>query len=296
MDFTFAQVKTHLQLTLDTTPLPSYGNLMNDVLISGGLILAGFALRSFASIWLGRLGSIAILSGSYRAGLLLFHETWAGIIVALLWLLIPAVQVLWSARHYELPLDKKFRPRRPPPSEFFPNLVELTDEFIAEGFELVEDVGWQSEHWEQFSRLLVHSDRKLQGCIHFHTQGANALGYAALITRTEDGRQWTSWNYPYNPGLKLPPELILNRQPFAQNLHDLMLQHEEFIQKSTPATIVAPNPDHLVEMIQDELRRQIDHNLDAGLLRLSGRGHFMYSWRGALFVLRQFMIDLLRYS
>lgn len=269
---------------------------MNDLLIAGGLILAGFALRTFASVWLGRIGNLTLLAGTYLAAMALFHSVGLAVAVTSLWLVVPAARVLWTARHFELPLDKRFSPRRPPSREDFPQLEELTREFTDEGFVEVEDVGWQSAKWEQFSRLLVNEDLQVQGSIHFHRQGTAAMVYVSLVSRTADGRQWTTWNYPYRLGLKVPPEMVLNSEPDAQSLTDLLARHETFVVcKTASAKILAPDPARLVEITQDELCRQIDHNLDNGLLQLSGAGNFTYSWRGTLYVLRQFLIDLLRY-
>ena len=283
-------------LALDTTGGWIYRRAMNEMLIAGGLMLAGFALRTFASVWLGRIGNLTVLCGTYLAAMALFHSVGLAVAVTSLWLVIPAARVWWTAQHFELPLDKRFTSRRAPSREDFPQLAELTREFTGEGFVVVEDVGWQSEHWDQFSRLLVNEDQQVQGSIHYHRQGSGSLVYVSLISRTADGRQWTTWNYPYRLGLKVPPEMILNCEPDAHSLSDLLARHETFVARKTAAAkILPPEPERLVEMTQDELCRQIDHNLDAGLLQLSGAGNFTYSWRGTLYVLRQFLIDLLRY-
>ena len=268
---------------------------MNEMLIAGGLILAGFALRTFARVWLGRMGNLCVLCGSYLAAVALFHSVGLAVALTSLWLVIPAARVLWTAHHFELPLDKRLSPRRPPNHDDFPELEELTSEFTSGGFSAVEDVGWQSGHWEQFSRLLVNEDLQVQGSIHFHRQRSVSMFYVSLVSRTADGRQWTTWNYPYRLGLKVPPEMILNYELDTHSFGDLLARHQTFVARETDAAkILLPDPERLVELTQDELCRQIDHNLDAGLLQLSGAGKFTYSWRGTLYVLRQFLIDLVR--
>ena len=51
-----------------------------------------------------------------------------------------------------------------------------------------------------------------------------------------------------------------------------------------------------LDRLRTESRRQVDHNLDQGLITLSGEGTFRYSWRGYLFLWRQFLRDMVRLS
>ncbi len=53
---------------------------------------------------------------------------------------------------------------------------------------------------------------------------------------------------------------------------------------------------HLYRPEANELRLQIDHNLDQGLIRLSGNGTVKYSWRGLVFLWCQFLKDMVRLS
>ena len=60
--------------------------------------------------------------------------------------------------------------------------------------------------------------------------------------------------------------------------------------------IQAIGPDEIRPLMEKELRMQIDHNLDKGLIRLSGNGTFRYSWRGMFFMWYQFLKDMVRLS
>ena len=55
-----------------------------------------------------------------------------------------------------------------------------------------------------------------------------------------------------------------------------------------------PDPDEVINEIEGEMRRQIDHNLSKGIIQLTGDGHFRYSFRGLFFLWRQFIRDMLR--
>jgi len=42
------------------------------------------------------------------------------------------------------------------------------------------------------------------------------------------------------------------------------------------------------------MRKQVEHNLSTGIIRLTGDGNFKYSKRGLLFLWMQFVKDMIR--
>ena len=74
--------------------------------------------------------------------------------------------------------------------------------------------------------------------------------------------------------------------------------HETFLLRNgiLPENIQALDPEEIRPLLEKELRLQIDHNLDQGLIRLSGNGTFKYSWRGLVFLWCQFLKDMVRLS
>ena len=52
--------------------------------------------------------------------------------------------------------------------------------------------------------------------------------------------------------------------------------------------------EEIEDAIEQEMRKQVDHNLAAGLIQLTGDGHFQYSKRGLLFLWGQFVKDMVR--
>jgi hypothetical protein len=64
--------------------------------------------------------------------------------------------------------------------------------------------------------------------------------------------------------------------------------------KIDPADLLVPNPEAIEGDIESEMRRQVDHNLKSGIIRLTGDGHFQYSRRGLLFLWCQFIKDMIR--
>jgi len=58
--------------------------------------------------------------------------------------------------------------------------------------------------------------------------------------------------------------------------------------------LLIPDPDEVVNQIESDMREQIDHNLQVGLITLTGDGHFRYSLRGLFFLWKQSVKDMIR--
>lgn len=272
---------------------------MREILLIAGLMIGGFALRSFASIWLRRMGLVVILYATFRCGVAVVGSVWAGWVAMALWVLVPAMQILWQTRRTSLPMVRELRPRRAPSAHEFPDLALWTEEFESEGFEQIEDIGWEDaeDGIKLFSRLMLHAETNLQGSINLQSQHGIILASKALVTRSEEGKQWVTSNSPFSSGLRLPPYVSLHRVPDADTLAELLDLHEGFCAGRTLLSQkISPDPDSLVRLLQEEAKQQIDHNLDSGLLRMAGNGRFAYSWRGSWFVVWQVMMDLVRHS
>jgi hypothetical protein len=46
--------------------------------------------------------------------------------------------------------------------------------------------------------------------------------------------------------------------------------------------------------MENDLRDQIAHNIDKGVLKPTGAGDVKYSWRGMIYLWCQFLLDLVR--
>jgi len=57
---------------------------------------------------------------------------------------------------------------------------------------------------------------------------------------------------------------------------------------------MVPDPDELLAQIEEEMQRQIDHNVDCGLIKMTGDGHFQYSTKGLFFLWFQSVKDMIR--
>ncbi|MBP7948207.1 MAG: hypothetical protein KA004_01035 [Verrucomicrobiales bacterium] len=272
---------------------------MSELAIILGVLLAAYGLRTFGHPLLRRLGALVFLTASFLAGYFLFGSWWAGALCVALWFLLPWLEIILRLRRMTLPLDKSFRKRHAPSGDEMPELRELTEEIRGLGFEQGDDVGWDWENMRQFIRFFAHPDDKVQAAIHLNVQGAVSLVFVSLVTRSSDGRIWITWNYPFSYNMKLAPEFTLHRATRADSFEQLLTEHLYFLGENEPLLdelTVAPPLEELQALMERELRRLVDHNLDAGIICLSGEGRFRYSWRGCFFLWGQFLKDMVRLS
>lgn len=271
---------------------------MFELFIVLGVGVFAFALRSFENHWVRRLGGLAVLATSFLIGYFLTGSITVGFIGVATWFLLPWLEILTRIRRMRLPIDKRLRKRTPPSNRRFPDLAEVTEEIEELGFEYVEDTGWNWEGIDQFFRIFYDPETRTEVAVCLNEQGPVAFTYLAISSRTRDGKTWRTWNYPFSYTMMLAPNLMMNRFLSAHTFRDLVEQHRSFLLKNKigDAELVTEDPDEIPEQMENEVRRQIDHNLDRGLIALSGEGTFRYSWRGLFFLWRQFVVDMVKFS
>jgi hypothetical protein len=273
---------------------------MFQFLLLTGLAVLAVACRTFEAPLLRRAGALLILVVTYLLAWFLTGDHWIGVAAVIGWFFLPWVDILTRIRHLRLPLDKKLRYRFPPSQDVFPYLAELTEEVEQEGFEQVEDTGWQWEGLNQFMRIFYNPEKRMQAAICMHEQGGMAFAYFSLSSRADGkkGKLYTTWNYPFAYTMKTSPKAVLNRAPSVQNFGELVEQHQWFLihHCMTIDQLKELSGDSIQEQLQLETRQQVDHNLSAGLITLSGNGTFRYSWRGCVFLWLQFVKDMVRFS
>ncbi len=261
-----------------------------------GVALLSVALRSFRSVFLQKLGVFGVLCTSFLIGWLLSGYVVVGLFCASTWLLLPWLEILTRVRRLTLPLEKNLRHKNPPNRETFPALVELTGEVEGQGFEHVDDAGWDWEDYAQFFRLFYKPADRTQSALCLIDQHDVAFYYVSISSRAKNGTIWTTWNYPFSYSLKLVPAWRVNRLRGDVAFLDLYDSHRDFLRDN--GVIVADleelDPDKIQVEIQKDLRSQIAHNIAAGVLKQNDAGEIRYSWRGMFFIWFQFLRDLVR--
>jgi len=269
-----------------------------NILMVTGVAVLSMALRSFRHPWPHRAGTVGIFATSFLAGWLIGGHIWLGVLFVCSWLMLPWLEILTRVRALRLPIDRSLEPRTPPTRNTFPNFGELTSEVEQDGFEFVEDTGWEYGDQRQFFRLFYSESRRAQACICLVEQNDLAFFYISLTSVDPDGLHLTTWNYPFSYGLKLSPKVKFHRVggdvPFASLLEAHVLFLKE--QGLTLEGCREQDPSAFAKQIEQEMREQILHNLDRGLLVREGQEFIRYSVRGWFYLWLQFLRDLVRLS
>jgi len=125
-----------------------------------------------------------------------------------------------------------------------------------------------------------------------------AFAFISITSHDGDGNIWRTTNFPFAATLRCPPEVSWNHVPCGRNcFHHILRDHRAYLVRAkVPAShLRMPNPEEIEDSIEREMRHQIAHNLAAGIIRLTGDGHFQYSKRGLFFLWGQFIKDMVRF-
>jgi hypothetical protein len=260
-----------------------------------GVALLSIALRSFQTSLAQKAGAFGILASTFLA-LYFFTGSWlAGLVGALLWFFLPWLEILTRIRALRLPKEKALRPKSAPSSDVFPTLNEISREIENEGFAHINDAGWDWEDYKQFFRLFYKEEDRAQATICLNEQNDLSFYYLRISSRAR-GIIWTTWNYPLSYGLKLTPQFRINRQRPDQSFWQLYQSHKEYLRQNAVETSVidSMDEDRIQFEIENDLREQIAHNIDAGVLKPANEKEVKYSWRGMVYLWCQFLLDLVR--
>lgn len=261
-----------------------------------GVAVLSVALRSFQTPLAQKAGALGILAASFL-GVYFATDSWVlGLIGAISWLFLPWLEILTRIRALRLPKEKTLRRKNPPSSDVFPTLDEISREIENEGFKHVSDAGWDWEDYRQFFRLYYKEEDRAQATICLNEQHDLSFYYLRISSRARNGIIWTTWNYPLSYGLKLTPQFRINRQRPDQSFWQLYQSHRQFLRLQHVETgVIDPMDDDRIELeIENDLRNQIEHNIQKGVLTQTAEGEVKYSWRGMVYLWCQFLLDLVR--
>jgi hypothetical protein len=270
--------------------------MLFDLLLTLGIAVLSVALRSYQTSFAQKAGAIGILTASFLAIYFATGSFIWGSVGALSWLFLPWLEILTRIRALRLPKEKALRPKSPPSPDVFPTFDEISKEIENEGFTHISDAGWDWEDYRQFFRLYYKVDDRAQATICLNEQHDLSFYYLRISSRAQDGIIWTTWNYPLSYGLKLTPHFRINRQRPDQSFWQLYQSHREFLRQNNVETsvITAMDEERVQQEIENDLRDQIAHNIEKGVLTQTRDGEVKYSWRGMIYLWCQFLLDLVR--
>jgi len=261
-----------------------------------GVAVLSVALRSFQTSLSQKVGAIGILASTFLAVYFVSDSWIAGLGAAMAWFFLPWLEILTRIRALRLPKEKALRPKSPPSPDVFPTLDEISAEIHNEGFVHVSDAGWDWEDYRQFFRLFYKEEDRAQATICLNEQNDLSFYYLRISSRAKDGVTWTTWNYPLSYGLKLTPQFRINRQRPDQSFWQLHQSHRDFLRRNGVSAdmIDALDEERIQTEMENDLRDQIAHNIDKGVLKQTATGDIKYSWRGMIYLWCQFLVDLVR--
>ncbi|GHC46154.1 hypothetical protein [Roseibacillus persicicus] len=271
--------------------------MAREVLVVVGLVVFAAAFRACRKNWTRKLGALVFLVASFLALYFLTHNIWAGMLAVLGWFFLPWIELLTRVRKMRLPIDNQLQHRDPPEDEFFPNASRALAAMSDAHFEHVGDSAWKWAGMEQYFRLHWNPEERAVATVCLCEQDNVAFAFLAITSRAEDGRIFRTTNFPFSPTLKNPPGFHCKHVPCERNCFHLMLQdHQSFLAKMkvTHDDLTTPDPENLEDEIEEEMRVQIEHNLQHGIIERTNDGHFRYSVRGLFFLWKQFAKDMIR--
>jgi hypothetical protein len=270
---------------------------MRETLIVIGLVVLAVALRSSRTNLLRKLGALTLLGASFCLFYFLTGHIAGGLVGAVLWFFLPWIELLTRIRRMRLPLNNRLRHREVPNPSFFPNATEAAAAMEEAGFEHVSDCGWEWSGMQQFFRLYWHPEERAVAAVCLCEQSDVAFAFISITSHDDDGGIWRTTNFPFAPTLQCPPNVQWNHVPCERScFNQILADHRKYLGrvKVSPDRLQMPDPEEIEDSIEREMRRQVDHNLAAGLIRLTGDGHFQYSRRGLVFLWGQFIKDMVR--
>lgn len=267
------------------------------MLLVMGFLIMGLALRSCRSLFLRKIGALSYLATSYLAFYFFFETHWAGLVAVLLWFALPWLELLTRVRKMRFPIDNKLSYRHPPDEAHFPMAAHCTSQIEEAGFEHITDSAWEWAGMQQYFRLYWNPEKKQIAAVCLCEQDNVAFAFLTLSSECCGRNTYRTTNYPFSPTLKALPSIRWNHISCQHDcFHRLSNEHEEFLQGKAIGNdhLRNPDPDHVEQCLENEMREQIDYNLKKGLIKLTGESHFRYSLRGLVFLWRQIVKDIIR--
>ncbi|MDP0491313.1 MAG: hypothetical protein Q7Q71_09720 [Verrucomicrobiota bacterium JB023] len=267
------------------------------MLIVIGLGVLAVAFRSCRNKPARKLGAAIFLAASFFLIFFLTKCVWCGLLGIAAWFFLPWIELLTRVRKMRLPVENRLTHREPPGEEFFPNASKAIDGMTDEHFDHVEDAAWKWSGMEQYFRIFWNPEERASATLCLCEQERVAFAFITISSKTVDGRVYRTTNFPFSPTLAIPPAFHWNHVPCERNcFHEILRDHRAFLARKgvDPDELLMPDPEHLTEEIETEMKAQIDYNLQNKLIERDGEGNFRYSVRGLLFLWKQFAKDMIR--
>lgn len=270
---------------------------MREFLIIIGLTVFAIALRACKAQPMRKLGAFLLVGVSFLALYFLTDSIFGGVLAIAFWILLPWFELLTRVRKLRLPVENRLLSGSPPRDSFFPHACEAVSTIEEEGFEHVGDSGWDWAGMHQHFRNFWHPEECAIASVCLCQQENVAFAFISVTTRDKNGNIWRTTNFPFSPSLKVAPGVNWKHLPCEQKCFRQILHgHREFVKRQglDHQDLLMPDPESIDQQIEKEMKEQIAHNLENGLIEYADQESFRYSWRGLIFLWRQLLKDMIR--
>lgn len=270
--------------------------MFSSLLLVLGVAVLGLGLRTFRNPICRRLSVVCLLFTSFLIGYLPTGSWPVGVIFVAFWILLPWVEIIARVRRLRLPIERVFSAAAPPRDELFPFLNLLTDEIESLDFTLADEISCQWQNQQQFVRLFHRSIDQSQMAVCLIHQGPIAFCYVSLMTRARAGHVFLTWTYPFAYSLKFLPSTRVQRVRSDLSIQQICEAHRSMLSKAHLDSVdVQPlEPDHMRDLLEQDLKDQIEHNVRSGLLTPTSNHEVRYTWRGMIYLWSRFLLDFVR--
>lgn len=270
---------------------------MKEIYTVLAVVIFGYALRSCRTTLLRKLGAVVMLAASGLCFYYLGGSIWWAVAAMAAWFFLPWVELLTRIRNLRMPLENKLEQKFYADLDAYPDAEKHIHTLERAGFEHIRNCGWNLGGMDQLYQLYWNAETRSVAALCLCEQSNVTFSYLTLTSRDITDGIWRTTNFPFSPTLKPAPSVHWNRISCVHEcVAKLIEQHCSFLAKQgfIDDDLSIPDPDHLEEELEHEMRRQIDHNLQQGIITLTGDGHFRYTAKGLFFLWRQFICDMVR--
>ncbi len=264
------------------------------------VVLAAVALtlglRTYRHPVLQKLSIFALIGTSMLIGWALTRSVLIAFLCGLTWILLPWLELLTRVRRIRLPEEKRLRPSSPPDEELFPDADSVSGQLTEAGFEFIEDLNWRWEEQMHLYRVHYHPGRRAYAMLCCIQQEPMTFSYLTVASRKEDGSLMMTWNFPFPQSLLLPPHITVQRTAFDDTVEEMCDQHHHWLAGSgmPPESFPEQTTETLQAGTEEDLRLQVEHNLQMGILIKTTDGAIRYTRKGLMFLWLQFLREFVK--
>ncbi len=264
----------------------------SDALATLGLVVLAFGLFELGRPGLRALGMWCLVSASAFAAYRITGMTTVAGLTAAMWFLLPLRRIVREGRRILMPKRRELRDGAFARFNQVPNFDQLEEELGEAGFQYLEDLQWSAgEGITVAIRAFINANTRTRITLNLAESEDMTFFYVALNNRSVDGKMICTWTYPFSYSLLFAPGWNVHRISHPGSLEELLKIHQDHLARNHVRTEnLVPLPDDSIRVeLQQDLDRQIAHNLDQHLLEEAGPEKVRYTWKGCAFLWIQFL-------